>query len=294
MRVLVAGSSGLIGNALVARLRDGGHEVVRLVRRRPQAADERGWDPPSGRVDPGAFDGVAAVVNLCGAPLAPGRWSAARKQLLTDSRVEPSEVLAEAVAEHGIGVLVNASGIYYYGDTDAREVDESSRNGPGFLAALCARWEAATAPAAGAGARVVLLRTAPVLAARGGLLMPLARLFRVGLGSVLGNGTQYLPWIGIRDHVAATLFLLEHPELSGPVNITAPHPATNVEFSRALGRVLHRPVPWRVPGTALRAMLGEAADDMVLSGPRALPRALIGAGFRFTLPDLDAALAAAL
>ncbi|SFB36073.1 hypothetical protein SAMN05216266_10936 [Amycolatopsis marina] len=294
MRILIAGASGLIGHALGTRLRAAGHEVRRLVRREASAADESGWDPPAGRVDEGAFDDVDAVVNLCGAPLASGRWSAARKQVLTDSRLEPTEVLAEAVAEHGVPILINASGINYYGDTGSAVVDESGKAGTGFLAELCVLWEAATAPAAQAGARVVLLRTSPVLSGNGGLLGTLRPLFRLGLGGRLGDGAQYMPWISLTDEVAAIQFVLEHDEVSGPVNLAAPQPVTNSEFTRAFGRALHRPAPWWVPGVALRLVLGETADEMVLTGPRAVPGVLQQAGFEFTHPDLEAALAAEL
>lgn len=292
MRVLVAGSSGLIGSALVPRLRTAGHDVVRLVRRPVRAADERSWDPPADRIDEGAFDGVDAVVNLCGVPLGAGRWSGERKQLITDSRIESTEVLAEAVAGHGVSVLVNASGIHYYGDAREREVDESAPAGSGFLAELCTSWEAACAPAARAGARVVLLRTAPVLSRQGGLLAPLKPLFRLGLGGRLGDGRQYLPWISLDDHVDAVRFVLENPDVSGPVNLVAPQPVTNADFTRALGRALRRPAPWWVPRPALRAVLGEAADEMILTGPRAVPRRLLDAGFTFRHTDLDDALAA--
>ncbi|KMS88351.1 TIGR01777 family oxidoreductase [Prauserella rugosa] len=292
MRVLVAGSSGLLGGALVSRLRTAGHDVVRLVRRRPEAADERGWDPPAGHIDDDAFDGLDAVVNLCGAPLASGRWSGARKQHIVDSRLEPTEVLSEAVARHGVPVLLNASGINVYGDTGEREVDETAAPGTGFLADLCTAWEAATGAAQRAGARVVLLRTAPVLSPSGGILGPLKVLFRAGLGGRLGNGRQYFPWIGLDDHLAATELLLRGGDLSGPVNLTAPVPVTNAEFTRALGRALHRPAPWRAPRLPLRVLLGEAADEMLLSGPRAVPTRLSRAGFAFTHPRIDDALAA--
>ncbi|GAA1203277.1 TIGR01777 family oxidoreductase [Prauserella alba] len=292
MRVLVAGSSGLLGGALVTRLRTAGHDVLRLVRRAPGAADERGWDPPAGRIDDGAFDGVDAVVNLCGAPLASGRWSDARKQRLVDSRVEPTEVIADAVARHGTPVLLNASGINVYGDTGDREVDESAPAGSGFLAGLCRAWESATEPAVRAGSRVVHLRTSPVLSSHGGLLGPLRTLFRLGLGGTLGDGRQYFPWIGIDDHLAAMELLLRDAGMSGPVNLTAPEPVTNAEFTKALGRALHWPTPWRVPGIALRTVLGDAADEMLLSGPRAVPSRLPGTGFTFTHPRIDQALAA--
>lgn len=292
MRVLVAGSSGLLGSALTMRLRSAGHDILRLVRRDPAAADERGWDPPSGTIDDGAFDGVDAVVNLCGAPLASGRWSDARKQLLVDSRVEPTEVIADAVARHGVPVLLSASGINVYGDTGENEVDEAAQAGSGFLAELCQAWEGATEPATRAGCRVVFLRTSPVLSSQGGLLAPLRMLFRFGLGGKLGDGRQYFPWIGLDDHVAATESLLRDAAVSGPVNLTAPAPVTNAEFTRALGGALGRPAPWRVPGFALRTVLGDAADEMLLSGPRAVPGRLRAAGFTFTHPGIDDALAA--
>ncbi|WP_197320428.1 TIGR01777 family oxidoreductase [Saccharomonospora sp. NB11] len=290
MRVLVAGSSGLIGSALRSRLRELGHDVVRLVRRAPSAPDERGWDPPSGRIDDHAFDGVDAVVDLCGAPLASGRWSAARKQVLHDSRIEPTEVLAEAVADHGVPVLINASGINYYGDTGDREVDESAPAGHGFLPRLCAEWEAACSPASRAGSRVVFLRTAPVLTWQGGMLHLLRPLFLLGLGGTLGSGRQYFPWISLTDMVEAIVFCLTTAEVSGPVNVTVPHPVTNAEFTKAMGRALRRPTPWRVPGPVLRGVLGEAADEMVLTGPRAVPGVLTRHGFRYAVEDLDRAL----
>lgn len=292
MRVLVAGSSGFLGTACTSQLRASGHEVRRLVRREPRGG-EFGWDPPSGHIDEGAFDGVDAVVNFCGASLATGRWSGARKQLLLDSRIEPTEVLAEAVAEHGTGVLLNASGINIYGDTGDAEVDESAPAGRGFLAELCTAWEAATAPAS-AAARVVLLRTSPVLDGAGGLLGPLKALFKLGLGGRLGSGKQYFPWISLPDYVAALEFALEHDDIRGPLNLVAPQAVTNAEFTTAFGHAVHRPTPWWAPGPLLRVALGEAADEMILTGPRAVPRALLDAGFPFAHPRLDEALAAVL
>ncbi|SFQ37613.1 hypothetical protein SAMN05421810_106349 [Amycolatopsis arida] len=292
MRVLIAGSSGLLGTALRRRLRAEGHEVRRLVRRPAAAPDEHGWDPPAGRVNDAAFAGVDAVVNFCGAPLAGGRWSAARKQVLLDSRVEPTEVLADAVAEHGIPVLVNGSGINFYGDTGSTVVDESAPVGRGFLAELCAAWEGATAAATRAGARVVLLRTAPVLAPEGGLLGLLTPLFRLGLAGRLGSGAQYFPWISLTDHVAAVRLALDSDQLRGPVNLIAPEQVTNAEFTRALAAALHRPAPWWVPAPMLRLVFGAGADEMLLTGPRAVPGALRRAGFAFAHPDLRAALSA--
>jgi hypothetical protein len=293
MRVLVAGSSGLIGTALVAALRESGHEVRRLVRRDASGHNEFWWNPPAGRIDERALDGVDGVVNLCGAPLAT-RWSAARKQMIVDSRVEPTEVLAEAVAEHKIGALINGSAVGFYGDTGDQAVDESAPRGRGFLARLCEAWESATAPAARAGARVVNLRTGLVLSRHGGLLGPLKPLFRLGLGGRLGNGRQYMPWISLRDEVSAIRFAIEEETLAGPVNLSGPDPVRNTEFTRTLGRVLHRPAPWRVPGSALKVVLGEAADEMALVSQRAVPGVLEKAGYSFAHSTLESALAAAL
>jgi len=291
MRVLIAGASGLIGSALVDRLRRERHEVRRLVRREAREGGEFRWDPPSGTIANGAFEGVDAVVNLGGKPLFPGRWSAARKQELTDSRIEPTEVLAEAVSEHGVGVLVNASAVGYYGHTHESTVDESAPRGRGFLAELCEAWEAATAGAN--EARVVTIRTGLVLSAKGGLYGTLRPLFQLCLGGRLGDGRQFMPWISLEDEVGAIVHALTHDDLSGPVNLTGPAPVTNAEFTRAVGRALHRPAPWWVPGIALKTVLGQAGEEMALFGQRAVPAALKRSGYEFRHPTLDSALTAA-
>src|SRR5699024_8562203 len=207
-------------------------------------------------LEQGAFDGVQAVLNFCGAPLLHGRWSGERKQVLVDSRVEPTEVLAAAVARHGVPLLVNASAVGYYGDGGASELDESSPNGTGFLSRLCLEWERAARTAEQDAVRVVCLRTGVVLSADGGLLAPLRRLFTLGLGGELGSGEQYMPWITLPDVTAAVRFVLTNVGVHGPVNLTAPHPVTNETFTRALGRTLRRPAPWRMPAAALRLLLG--------------------------------------
>lgn len=291
MRVLIAGASGLIGSALTDRLRRDGHDIRKLVRRETRAPGEHRWDPPSGEIAPGAFDGVDAVVNLCGAPLFPSRWSAMRKQQLIDSRVEPTEVLAEAVAENGVGVLVNGSAVGFYGDPGPSTVDESAPAGRGFLAELCQAWEAATA---GAGdARVVSIRTGLVLSRKSQLLKLMRLQFLVGLGGRFGSGEQYMPWISLDDEIGAILHALATETLSGPVNLTGPEPVTNAEFTRALGRELHRPAPWRVPGFAMKAVLGQAAEEMALMGQRAVPAALARSGYEFRHPTVEQALKAA-
>jgi uncharacterized protein len=278
--IAIAGSSGLIGSALVTALRASDHRVVRIVRRAPSNADELHWNPQTGEFDPGALRGVDAVVNLCGAGIADKRWSGAFKQQLRDSRITPTEVLSAAVAEAGVGALINASAVGYYGNTGDRVADETAPAGTGFLARLCEDWEAATLPAQHAGVRVVVARTGLVVSPNGGLLSRLRPLFSLGLGARLGNGRQYMPWISLEDEVRALLFVMSH-ELSGPVNLTGPAPVTNAEFTAAMGRAVNRPTPWLVPRFALRRLLGEFADEGLLGGQRAIPAALERAGFQF-------------
>lgn len=285
----------MIGSALVAHLRAADHEVLRLVRRSAAAPDERGWDPPAGRIDPGAFDGVDAVVNLCGNTQRARRWSGTYKQALRDSRIVPTEVLARAVAEHGVPVLVNASGTNFYGDTGTRLVDESAPPGTsGFLTRLARDWEAATSAAADGGARVVPLRTGPVFAPGGGMLRPLRLLFSLGLGGKLGSGRQWMSFISLEDHVRAIRFVLEHEEVAGPVNAVTPDPVSNAEFTRALGEALGRPTVVPAPAFGVRLVLGEVADELALVSIGAVPGVLDGAGFTFRLPRVREALAAAV
>ena len=279
--VAIAGSSGLIGSALVTALRTADHQVLRIVRRAPANASELHWDPDSGELDAGALNGIDAVVNMCGIDIGRRRWSGAFKQNLRDSRITPTEVLSAAVADAGVGVLINASAVGYYGDTKDRAVDETGSAGKGFLAQLCKDWEEATAPARDAGTRVVLARTGVVLTSSGGALRRLRPLFSAGLGARLGSGRQYLSWISLEDQVRALQFAIFDKRLSGPVNITGPAPVTNAEFTAALGRTVNRPTPLMVPAFAVRAALGEFAAETLLSGQRAIPAALERAGFGF-------------
>jgi len=279
--VAVAGSSGLIGTALVYAMRATDRRVLRIVRRAPSNADEVYWNPDSGEFDPSALHGVDAVVNLCGVNVGQKRWSGAFKQSLRDSRIDPTEVLSSAVVDAGVPVLINASAVGYYGDTGSHSVDESAPPGHNFLARLSVVGEAATTRAVHAGLRVVLARTGLVMAPSGGMLSRLKPLFSLGLGSRLGNGRQYLPWISLEDQVRALLFAIAHDELAGPVNFTGPAPVTNAEFTTALGRTVNRPTPLMVPGFALRTVLGEFADEGLLGGQRAIPAELERAGFQF-------------
>ena len=291
MRVVIAGASGLIGTALVSTLRRHDHDVIRLVRRPAAGPDEYRWDPYTAALDDAALDGADAVVNLCGAGVGDRRWSGAYKQLLRDSRIVPTDVLAQAVARTGVPVFAGASAVGYYGHTGDRIVDESSPAGTGFLAGLCTDWEAAADPARAAGARTTTLRTAIVLSRHGGMLSRLRPLYRVLLGGRFGDGRQYVSWISLEDQVEALRFVLEH-EVEGPVNLTGPAPVTNAEFTRALSRVLHRPAPWVVPGFAARALVGEFADEAVLAGQRAIPAVLETAGFDFRHKTVGEALEA--
>ncbi|WP_343601989.1 TIGR01777 family oxidoreductase [Mycobacterium sp.] len=288
--VAIAGSSGLIGSALVAALRADGHRVLRIVRRPPANDSELQWDPDAGEFDAGALRGVDAAVNLCGINVGQQRWSGAFKQNLRDSRITPTEVLSAAVADAGVGVLVNASAVGYYGNAGSRAVDENASAGTGFLAQLCQDWEASTASARRAGARVVAARTGLVLAPSGGVLGRLRPLFSLGLGARLGDGRQYMSWISLDDEVRALQFAVSDGGLSGPVNLTGPAPVTNAEFTAALGRALRRPAPLAVPGFAVRAALGEFADEGLLTGQRAIPAALEHAGFRFNHNTIGEAL----
>ncbi|HSV66710.1 MAG TPA: TIGR01777 family oxidoreductase [Mycobacteriales bacterium] len=295
MRIAVTGSSGLIGSALLPAARDAGHEVVRLVRREASGPDEIRWDPPRGELDPADLAGVDAVVHLAGAGVRDHRWTPSYQATVLASRVDGtrtvSTALADALARDGRPrTLLSASGIDFYGDTGDRVVDETDPPGTGFLAGVCRQWEASTEPARAAGVRVATLRTGLVLAPNGGLLGPVLPLFRLGLGGRLGSGRQYWSWVSMADEVAAMLFLLAHPEVSGPVNLTGPVPVTNAEFTSALGRVVGRPTLLPVPGLALRIALGGFADEAVLAGKRVLPRALGQAGFRFRHGTVEEAL----
>ena len=292
--IAIAGSSGVIGSALVSALRAADHRVVRIVRRAPAGPDEVRWNPDSGEFDPAALDGVDAVVNMCGVGVGDKRWSGAYKPQLRDSRIDPTEVISAAVADARVPVLVNASAVGYYGDTGDALIDETCPAGTGFLAQLCVDWEAATAAAQEAGVRVVLARTGLVLSPAGGLLGRLRPLFALGLGGRLAGGRQYMPWITLEDEVRALIFAIDTAALSGPVNLTGPAPVTNAEFTAAMSRALNRPAPWAVPGFALKAALGEFAEEGVLGGQRAVPAALERAGFRFHHNTIGEALAYAL
>ncbi|MGW6035755.1 TIGR01777 family oxidoreductase [Gordonia terrae] len=290
MRIAVAGSQGLIGNALVNSLRAAGHTVTRLVRREARADDEFSWDPETIGVPPESLDGVEAVVSLGGVGVGNRRWTGRFKQELRDSRITPTEILAEAVRDLGIPTFVSASATGYYGDTGSRPATESDGPGEGFLADLVVDWERAATANAGDGTRLVLLRTAPVLSAQGGLLGKLRPLFKLGLGGPIGDGKQYFSWISLIDEVRAIEFLLAS-DVSGPVNLSAPGAVPFGEFASALGRAVHRPTVLQVPAFAARRVGGEMAEEMILFSQRVAPEVLTDHGFTFTHPGVDEALA---
>jgi len=292
MRIVAAGVSGFLGTELTRKLAGAGHQVTRLVRSEPSGPNEVLWNPHSGDVDSSVFDGADAVINLCGAGVVDHRWTHDYKHVLLTSRINPTRLLAAECARLGIPVLLNMSGISYYGAHGMEIVTEDTPAGDTFLADICVQWEAATAVARDTGVRVVNMRTSPVLGKDGGSLPKLALLTRLWLGGTLGSGKQYFPWISVTDQVAAVIYLLTHP-VSGPVNVTAPYPVTNKQFTRELGKALHRPTPWIIPGFALHIVLGEFASE-IMTGQRALPIVLHESGFEFTHRTLPEALAAEL
>ena len=295
MRVAITGSSGLIGTALAARLREIGHVPVPVVRRLPKAG-EIGWDPTGGRLDRAALAGVDAVVNLAGAGIGDHRWTDEYKNEIRESRIAATSLLATTLAsmDDGPRVLVSGSAVGYYGTSDETTFDETSPPGDDFLAGVCADWEAAARPAADAGVRVATIRTGVVLAAQGGALAKLARLFRLGLGGRFGHGRQWFSWITIDDHVGAVVHILDG-SLDGPVNLTAPAPVRNAELTETLGRVLHRPTVLTVPRFGPATLLGgDRADALLYTGQRVVPGALEADGYRFAHPELETALRAVL
>ncbi len=293
MKVVVAGSSGLIGSALLPALAGRGHELVRLVRRAPTAPDELHWDPATGLLPSEALTGVEVVVNLAGATIG-RRWTRRARERILSSRVDTTRLLAEAVAERSPPpALVVASAVGYYGDRVDEELTEASEQGDGFLADVAGTWERAAQPARDAGVRTVHLRQGIVLSQAGGALAKLLTPFRLGLGGRVGSGTQYWSWISLVDAVATYVWAIEG-DVSGPVNAVAPRPVTNAELATALGAVLRRPTRLPLPALAVRAMFGQMGTETLLGGQRAVPARLNEAGFAFSHPDIQSGLRSAL
>lgn len=291
MRVAITGSHGLIGSAVASALRARGDGVVRVVRGDAGSPADVVWDPAGGRIDAPRLEGIDAVVHLAGETLA-SRWTPEQKEAIRGSRLLGTDLLARALA--GLAtrprVLVSVSAVGVYGNRGDELLTESSAPGTGFLADVCRGWEAAADPARLAGIRVTHPRFGVVLAGSGGILARIVPIFRLGAGGPLGHGRQYLPWVAIDDAVGAILLALDRDELDGPLNVVAPHPLTNREFTSALGHVLGRPAVIPVPAPALRALFGEMADEALLASQRVEPVRLAGAGYAHRFGELDSAL----
>jgi uncharacterized protein (TIGR01777 family) len=295
MRVAVVGATGLIGTRLVAALRDRGDEVVPLSRGGDEVAGVPGtrWDPAEGPLAPAVLEEVGAVVNLAGAPIQGGRWTASRKRLLWDSRVATTQRLVESLRGRDGSVLVSASAVGYYGPSGDEMLAEDAPAGTDFLADLAAAWEAAALAAARDGVRVAISRTGLVLAREGGLLPVIARPVRLFVGGPLGDGRQWQPWIHADDQIGMLLTAIDDDRVQGPFNATAPEPVRQRELAKALGRVLGRPAVVPTPAFAIRIVMGEMAE-IALCGQRAVPSAMRALGYEFAYEDLETALSAEL
>jgi uncharacterized protein (TIGR01777 family) len=293
MRVLVTGSSGLLGSELVAELGRQGHQVTRLVRRPATGGGEASWNPSAGTIEAENLEGHDAAVNLAGVGIGDHRWSDDHKRAVLDSRVKSTDLLARTLAglDQPPKVLASGSAVGYYGYQSDQPVTEADPPGEGFLAEVVTKWEGAAAPAAEAGIRTVLLRTGVVLTAKGGALKKQLLPFKLAAGGRLGSGKQWLSWIALDDWVAATVHLLDTESAQGPVNVTSPEPVTNAEFTATLARVLKRPAFMPVPTAALHILFGEEmTKEMLLGGQKVLPEALQKSGFTFAQPTLEGAL----
>ncbi|HUG13043.1 MAG TPA: TIGR01777 family oxidoreductase [Opitutaceae bacterium] len=293
MEITIAGASGLIGTAVARSFEKGGHQIRRLVRGNAKGPGDFSWKPDTGAIDPAAIEGADVVINLAGANIAGGRWTQKHKGLLRDSRVCSTDLIARCVAAcvSKPAVLVNASGVGYYGTDPEGWIDEQSPLGGGFLAGLCSDWENAAEPAVAAGVRVVKLRFGVVIASEGGALAKMLPVFKLGLGGPIGGGRMWLSWISIVDLVRVLDRVIADPKLVGAVNAVAPNPVTNLEFTKELGRALGRPAIVPVPAWALRLALGEMADETLLASARARPARLLEAGFAFRHETIAAAFA---
>lgn len=299
MKVLVSGASGLVGSELLHELKRKGHQPIRLVRRKGLTSDpEIVWDIQAGQLDPKALEGIDAVIHLAGENIAGGRWSEERKQKIVQSRVQGTQLLAETLAklEHPPKVFICASAIGFYGHRGDEVLNDVSAKGKGFLADTCKQWEDACQPARDKGIRVVNSRFGIILSPKGGALKAMYWPFKLGLAGDLGNGKQYMSWIALADVVEALEHMLTHDSLQGPVNVVAPHPVTNHQFTDVMRKVLICPLLpmhyWTppAPAFAVKALLGEMAEQLLLSSQQVQPVALLGSGYEFRYPDLKPAL----
>ena len=291
MKIVISGASGLIGTQLVAKLSSSGHDVIRLVRRSPKAGEIQ-WNPKLGTLDAAALEGADAVIHLSGAGIGDKRWTAAYRREILDSRTDTTALLAKTIASlsRKPSVFLSGSAIGIYGARNDEQLTEVSTHGTGFLAEVCEQWEAAAKPAVEAGVRTVYLRTGIVLSPKGGALKKLLPLFKLGVGGKFGNGKQWQSWISIDDEIGAIEYLLT-ANVSGAVNLTAPNPVTNAEFTKVLASVLKRPAIVPVPTFAPKILLGgELADALLFTGQRVIPAALNASGYTFKHTTLESAL----
>ncbi len=299
MKLAVTGATGLVGGALCQNLIQAGHQVVALARNPEKAGNKLpnvevvAWDATSGHPPVEALEGLDAVVHLAGEPVAAGRWTSQRKKMIRESRVAGTRNLVEGLShcQNPPKVLVSGSAIGYYGTHGDELLEETSHPGNDFLAELCQQWESEAKRATDSGVRVVLVRSGLILAREGGALPRMLPPFRMCVGGPLASGTQWMSWIHIKDELEAIGYAIEHDEIEGPLNLTAPNPVTNEEFSRTLARVLRRPAFFRVPGFVLQLLLGEMAETLLLKGQRVLPKKLEQSGYQFSFSDLSGAFA---
>jgi uncharacterized protein (TIGR01777 family) len=297
VKVLISGSHGLVGTSLVAHFQRSGSVVYPLLRSPVSGLQPNVfWDPAAGVLEAGALEGFDVVIHLAGENLASGRWTAARKARIRDSRVKGTQLLAGALARlrRPPRTFLCASAIGIYGNRGHEFLNEEARAGEGFLSAVCQEWEAAAQRSAQAGIRVGCLRFGVILSDRGGALRKMLAPFRLGLGGVIGSGEQFWSWIGLDDVIGGIDHVLATETLHGPLNFVSPQPVTNREFTKTLGRVLRRPTFFKVPRFAARLALGQMADEALLGSQRVLPSKLLNSGYTFRYPDLQAALKRAL
>lgn len=292
MKVLVTGSSGLIGSALITFLKETKDDVYRLVRARADLLPhEIAWDPNQGVFNPQLLEGFDAVVHLGGESIM-GRWSQAKKERIRSSRVNSTQLLCQTLSKlkNPPNVFLCASALGYYGNRGDEILTEQSRKGEGFLADVCAEWEEATQAAAKKGIRVANLRFGMVLSPKGGALKQMLPIFKWGLGGELGDGKQYISWIALDDLIRVIEYVLKHQHLAGPINVATPYPVTNAELTKTLGRVLHRPTFFSLPTFPMQLIFGEQGQELLLSSERVQPKKLEEAGFQFNYPHLEEAL----
>ena len=292
MKILITGSSGLVGSALQSFLQKDGHDIKRLVRSQPTKANELFWNPDDGVLDATGLEGIDAVVHLAGESIAEGRWTGVKKARIRDSRVKGTTLLSQKLAslKQPPAVLVSASALGYYGNRGDELLTEESSPGSGFLADVCRQWEASTEPAATKGIRIAIARFGLILSKNGGALAKMLLPFRMGAGGQIGSGEQYWSWIDIDDVVRVIDYAMTQDSIRGAINVATPTPVTNAEFTRTLGEVLRRPAVIPIPGMAARAVFGEMANHLLLASARLQPARLIEAGFEFHYPELHAAL----